>query len=79
MERLPRLSGKAAVAVQALLLHASRAWQVHDIAKEARISPAPAHRVLARLKLKDAGLTSPPIEIKPPHGQRQTLAIRALR
>jgi len=45
-----RLSGKAAVAVQALLLHANRAWQVQDIAKEARISPALAHRVLARLE-----------------------------
>ncbi len=45
-----RLSGKAAVAVQALLLHTNRAWQVHDLAKEARISPALAHRILARLE-----------------------------
>jgi DNA-binding Lrp family transcriptional regulator len=45
-----RLSGKAAVAAQALLLHANRAWQVHEIAKEARISPTLAHRILARLE-----------------------------
>lgn len=44
------LGGKAAVAAQALLLHTNRAWQVHDLAKEARISPALAHRVLARLE-----------------------------
>ena len=47
---LPRLSGKAAVAVQALLLQTNRAWQVHDLAKEARISPSLAHRILARLE-----------------------------
>ena len=45
-----RLSGKAGVAVQALLLNPQRAWQVHEVAKEARISPALAHRVLARLE-----------------------------
>jgi DNA-binding Lrp family transcriptional regulator len=45
-----RLSGKAAVAAQALLLQPNRAWQVHDLAKEARISPALAHRILARLE-----------------------------
>ena len=45
-----RLSGKAGVAVQALLLHPKRAWQVHDVAKEAHISPGFAHRVLARLE-----------------------------
>ncbi len=45
-----RLSGKAAVAVQALLLQTNRAWQVHDLAKEARISPALAHRILGRLE-----------------------------
>ncbi len=45
-----RLSGKAGVAVQALLLHPKRAWQVHDVAKEAQISPGFAHRVLARLE-----------------------------
>lgn len=45
-----RLRGKAAVAVQALLLQTNRAWQVHDLANEARISPALAHRILARLE-----------------------------
>ncbi len=45
-----RLSGKAGVAAQALLLDPKRAWQVHDLAKEAQISPGLAHRVLARLE-----------------------------
>jgi len=45
-----RLSGKAAVAVQALLLNPNRAWQIHEVAKEARISSGLAHRVLARLQ-----------------------------
>jgi len=45
-----RLSGKSAVAVQALLLNPNRAWQVHEVAREARISPGLAHRVLARLQ-----------------------------
>ena len=52
-EGLPtRLSGKAAVAVQALLLNPNRAWQIHEVAKEARISPGLAHRVLARLQVE---------------------------
>ena len=45
-----RLSGKAGVAAQALLLDPKRAWQVHDVAKEAQVSPGLAHRVLARLE-----------------------------
>ncbi|MGH7813779.1 MAG: hypothetical protein ACREQI_07215 [Candidatus Binataceae bacterium] len=45
-----RLSGKAGVAAQALLLNPNRTWQVHDLAKEARISVGLAHRVLARLE-----------------------------
>jgi hypothetical protein len=45
-----RLSGKAGVAAQAILLHPKRAWQVHDVAKEAQISTGLAHRVLARLE-----------------------------
>lgn len=45
-----RLSGKAGVAAQALLLDPKRAWQVHDLAKEAQVSPGLAHRVLARLE-----------------------------
>lgn len=47
--RPTRLSGKAGVAAQALLLHPKRAWQVQELAKEARISLGLAHRVLARL------------------------------
>ena len=45
-----RLTGKAGVAAQALLLNPNRPWQVHDLAKEARISVGLAHRVLARLE-----------------------------
>ena len=45
-----RLSGKAGVAAQALLLDPKRAWQVHDLAKEAQVSPGLAQRVLARLE-----------------------------
>lgn len=45
-----RLSGKAGVAAQALLLHQDRAWQVQDLAREAKISAGLAHRVLARLE-----------------------------
>jgi hypothetical protein len=52
-----RLSGKAGVAAQALLLDPERAWQVHALAKEARVSPGLAHRVLARLE-KDGILTA---------------------
>jgi hypothetical protein len=45
-----RLTGKAGAATQALLLDPNRPWQVHDLAKEARISVGLAHRVLARLE-----------------------------
>ena len=45
-----RLTGKAGAAAQALLLDPNRPWQVHDLAKEARISVGLAHRVLARLE-----------------------------
>ena len=44
-----RLTGKAGVAAQALLLKPDREWKVQDLAAEARISAAFAHRVLARL------------------------------
>ena len=47
--RPTRLTGKTGVAAQALLLHPERAWQVQDLAEEARISLGLAHRVLARL------------------------------
>ena len=45
-----RLKGKAGLAALALLLHPERAWQVKDLAKEAKISAALAHRVLTRLE-----------------------------
>jgi hypothetical protein len=47
--RRSRLSGKAGVAVQALLTDPGREWQVTDLAGQAAISPALAHRILARL------------------------------
>jgi hypothetical protein len=48
--RPTRLTGKAGVAAQALLLHPNRAWQVKDLAGEAGVSAGLAHRVLARLE-----------------------------
>ena len=45
-----RLRGKAGVISQALLLSPNRAWQVQDLANEARVAPSLAHRVLARLE-----------------------------
>lgn len=45
-----RLTGRAGVATQALLIDPRRGWRVNDLAAEARISPALAHRVLARLE-----------------------------
>lgn len=45
-----KLTGKAGVATQAILLHPLRKWQVHDLAEEARVSVGLAHRVLARLE-----------------------------
>jgi IclR-like helix-turn-helix domain-containing protein len=47
--RRVRLSGKAGVAAQALLAGAGRQWRVTELAEQAGISPALAHRVLARL------------------------------
>jgi hypothetical protein len=44
-----RLVGKAGVVAQALLLDPDRSWQINDLAKRARVSPALAHRVMARL------------------------------
>lgn len=44
-----RLNGKAGVAAQALLMHPERAWQVQELAAEARVSLGLAHRVLGRL------------------------------
>jgi hypothetical protein len=45
-----RLTGKAGVAAQALLIGADREWHVQDLAGEARISVGLAHRVIARLE-----------------------------
>lgn len=45
-----RLRGKAGVAAQALLLRPDCAWQVQDLANEARVAPSLAHRILARLE-----------------------------
>lgn len=45
-----RLSGKAGVAAQALLLEPERRWKVTELAEVAEISTALAHRVLARLE-----------------------------
>jgi hypothetical protein len=44
-----RLAGKAGIVAQALLLDPKRSWQINDLAKRARVSPALAHRVMARL------------------------------
>lgn len=45
-----RLTGKAGVVAQALLIQRQQDWHVGDLAKEAKVSPALAHRVLARLE-----------------------------
>ncbi|MFL6161124.1 MAG: type IV toxin-antitoxin system AbiEi family antitoxin [Jatrophihabitantaceae bacterium] len=46
----PRLTGKAGVIAQALLLEPERAWKVADVAVVADVSAGLAHRVLARLE-----------------------------
>ncbi|OBI49592.1 hypothetical protein A5707_16620 [Mycobacterium kyorinense] len=45
-----KLTGKAGVAAQALLLEPLRWWQVHDLANAANVSVGQAHRVFARLE-----------------------------
>lgn len=45
-----RMTGRAGVAAQALLLDPDREWRVNDLAEEAKISVGLAHRVLARLE-----------------------------
>lgn len=45
-----KLTGKAGIAAQALLLEPHRRWRVHDLAKAADVSVGLAHRVLARLE-----------------------------
>lgn len=48
--RPARLSGRASVIAQAMLLEPQRHWQVHELAEAASSSPALAHRVLSRLE-----------------------------
>jgi hypothetical protein len=49
--RMPtRLSGKAGVVAQLLLLHSDRTWKVVEVAEEAGVSTGLAHRVLDRLE-----------------------------
>ncbi len=45
-----RLSGKAGLVAQALLLQHERAWHVQELAEEAGVSAGLAHRVVARLE-----------------------------
>jgi hypothetical protein len=45
-----RLSGKAGLVAQALLLQHERAWHVQDLAEEAGVSAGLAHRVVTRLE-----------------------------
>ncbi len=52
-----RLTGRAGVAAQALLHEPDRKWRVHDLAEEAGISPALAHRILARLARENLVIT----------------------
>jgi hypothetical protein len=52
-----RLSGKTGVAAQALLLEPERRWKVQELATQADVSNALAHRVLVRLE--DEGLMKP--------------------
>jgi hypothetical protein len=48
-----RLSGKAGVVAQDLLLHEGRRWQVQDLAEETRVSDGLVHRVLVRLEAEN--------------------------
>jgi hypothetical protein len=45
-----RLSGKAGLVAQTLLLDPDRRWRVNELAQEADVSAGLAHRVLARLE-----------------------------
>jgi hypothetical protein len=54
----PRLSGKASVVVQAILLDHDRPWKVTPLAETARVSTGLAHRVLARLEADGLMTTS---------------------
>jgi hypothetical protein len=48
--RAARLTGKAGVLAQALLLERDHAWKIHDLAERAGVSDGLAHRVLTRLE-----------------------------
>lgn len=50
---VPRLTGKAGVVAQALLLEPDRAWKVTELAGIADVSAGLAHRVLARLEIEN--------------------------
>ena len=45
-----RLSGKAGLIAQALLLDPKRAWRINDLAEQTAVSSGLVHRVLARLE-----------------------------
>lgn len=45
-----RLSGKSGLVAQAMLLEVERSWNVSELAKRCRTSPALVHRVLQRLE-----------------------------
>lgn len=47
-----RLSGKAGLVAQALLLDPKRAWQISDLAAQTAVSSGLVHRVLARLEVE---------------------------
>jgi hypothetical protein len=48
-----RLSGKAGLVAQALLLQHERAWHVRELAEEAGVSAGLAHRVVTRLEREE--------------------------
>lgn len=48
--RAARLTGKAGVVAQALLLGREHLWKVHDLAERSAVSDGLAHRVLTRLE-----------------------------
>lgn len=56
VRRATRLSGKAGVVAQALLLDRDRSWQLHELAERAGVSDGLAHRVVSRLE--EEGLVS---------------------
>ena len=47
-----RLSGKAGLVAQALLLDPERAWRIKDLAEQTAVSSGLTHRVLARLEVE---------------------------